>query len=124
MQDGLENPVYSIDTLPEQTMYIQNMVCAQMPYGGSIIRLDTSTNNGFSDDACTKWLRRSPRVTRLVQRGFGVVLRELFEIQNFYVENITFVCSLLMSTSTWHSNHHNGPGGYMSGELKSENINI
>jgi hypothetical protein len=45
-----------------------------------------------------------------------------FEIQNLYAKDITFACSLPMSTSTWHSDHRNGPGGYMSGELKSENI--
>jgi hypothetical protein len=33
-----------------------------------------------------------------------------------------FACSLPTSTSTWHSDHCSGPGGYMSGELKSENI--
>jgi hypothetical protein len=45
-----------------------------------------------------------------------------FEIWNLYVKNIMFVYSLPTSTSTWHSDHCNGPGGYMSGELKSENI--
>jgi hypothetical protein len=45
-----------------------------------------------------------------------------FKIWNLYAKNIMFVCSLPTSTSTWHSNHYNGPGGYMSGELKSENI--
>jgi hypothetical protein len=45
-----------------------------------------------------------------------------FEIRNLYAKNIMFACSLPMSTSTWRSDHRNGPGGYMSGELKSENI--
>jgi hypothetical protein len=45
-----------------------------------------------------------------------------FEIRNLYVKNIMFACSLPTSTSTWRSDHCNGPGGYMSGELKSENI--
>jgi hypothetical protein len=45
-----------------------------------------------------------------------------FEIWNLYAKNIMFACSLPMSTSTWRSNHRNRPGGYMSGELKSENI--
>jgi hypothetical protein len=45
-----------------------------------------------------------------------------FKIWNLYAKNITFACSLPMSTSTWHSEHCNRPGGYMSGELKSENI--
>jgi hypothetical protein len=34
-----------------------------------------------------------------------------------------FACSLPTSTSTWHSDHRIRPGGYMSGELKLENIN-
>jgi hypothetical protein len=46
-----------------------------------------------------------------------------FKIWNLYTKNIMFVCSLPTSTSTWHSDHRNGPGGYMSGELKLENIN-
>jgi hypothetical protein len=50
-------------------------------------------------------------------------VREFSEMWNLYVKNIIFVYWLPMSTSTWCSNHHNGPGGYMSGELRSENIN-
>jgi hypothetical protein len=46
-----------------------------------------------------------------------------FEIRNLYAKNITFACSLPTSTSTWRSDHRIGPGGYMSGEPKSENIN-
>jgi hypothetical protein len=49
--------------------------------------------------------------------------REFSEMWSLYVKNIMFVYSLPISTSTWHSNHCNGPGGYMSRELKSENIN-
>jgi hypothetical protein len=45
-----------------------------------------------------------------------------FEIWNLYVKNIIFVYSLPMSTSTWCSNYCNRPGGYMSRELKLENI--
>jgi hypothetical protein len=55
--------------------------------------------------------------------GFQSNSREFSKMQNLYAKNIMLACSLPMSTSTWHSNHHNGPGGYMSGELKSENIN-
>jgi hypothetical protein len=105
-------------------MHIQNMICIQMPYGGGIISHDASTNDEFGDDVSAKWVRRSPRVTRLVRRGFGVILREFFKIWNLYAKNIMFGCSLPTSTSTWHSDHHNGPGGYMSGELKLENINM
>jgi hypothetical protein len=47
-----------------------------------------------------------------------------FKIWNLYVKNIMFACSLPTSSSTWRSDHHIGPGGYMSGELKSENINM
>jgi hypothetical protein len=45
-----------------------------------------------------------------------------FEIRNLYAKNIMFACSLPTSTSTWHSDHCNRPGGYMSGELKLESI--
>jgi hypothetical protein len=54
--------------------------------------------------------------------GFWSIWMNNFESQNLYVKNIMFACSLPTSTSTWHSDHRNGPGGYMSGELKSENI--
>jgi hypothetical protein len=47
-----------------------------------------------------------------------------FKIQNMYVKNITFACSLPMSTSTCCSDYHIGPARYMGRELKSENINI
>jgi hypothetical protein len=53
---------------------------------------------------------------------FRSVWTNNFKIWNLYTKNIMFACSLPMSTSTWHSDHCNGPGGYMSGELKSENI--
>jgi hypothetical protein len=65
------------------------------------------------------------RITRSHPIGVGMFWRvctNKFEIQNLYAKNIMFVCSLPMSTSTQHSDYHNGPGGYMSGELKSENI--
>jgi hypothetical protein len=53
---------------------------------------------------------------------FWSICTDNFEMWNLYAKNITFACSLPTSTSTWHSEHRNGPGGYMSGELKSENI--
>jgi hypothetical protein len=56
--------------------------------------------------------------------GFWGIWMNNFEIWNFYVKNIIFACSLPMSTSTWHSDHGNRPGRYMSGELKLENIKI
>jgi hypothetical protein len=59
----------------------------------------------------------------LVRKGFGAILSEFSKIRKLYVKNIMFAYSLPMSTSTWHSDHCNRPGGYMSGELKSENIN-
>jgi hypothetical protein len=55
---------------------------------------------------------------------FRSVFEKVFKIWNLYAKNIIFAYSLLMSTSTWHSDHRNGPSGYMSGELKSENINM
>jgi hypothetical protein len=58
----------------------------------------------------------------LVQKGFGAILREFSEIWNLYAKHIIFAYSLPTSTSTWYSDHCNGSGGYMSGELNSENI--
>jgi hypothetical protein len=55
--------------------------------------------------------------------GFQSNSREISEMWNLYTKNIMFICSLLTSTSTWYSDYHNGPGRYMSRELKSENIN-
>jgi hypothetical protein len=65
------------------------------------------------------------RITKCYLIGleeFQSIWANNFKIQNLYAKNIMFACSLPMSTSTWHSDHHNGPGGYMSRELKSENI--
>jgi hypothetical protein len=53
---------------------------------------------------------------------FWSICTDNFKMRNLYAKNILFACSLPTSTSTWHSEHRNGPGGYMSGELKSENI--
>jgi hypothetical protein len=55
---------------------------------------------------------------------FQIIWVNNLKIQNVYVKNIMFVYSLPMSTSTWRSDYHIGPGGYMSGELKLENINM
>jgi hypothetical protein len=65
------------------------------------------------------------RITKcypISSEGFWSIWMNNFEIWNLYAKNIMFVCSLPMSTSTWHSDYCNGPSGYMSGELKSENI--
>jgi hypothetical protein len=69
-----------------------------------------------------RWPRGSPEVIRLVWGCFGSVCSDKIEIWNLYMKNIMFACSLPMSTSTCHSDHRNGSGGYMSRELKSENI--
>jgi hypothetical protein len=53
---------------------------------------------------------------------FWSIYTDNFEMRNLYAKHIMFACSLPTSTSTWRSKHHNRPGGYMSGELKSENI--
>jgi hypothetical protein len=55
---------------------------------------------------------------------FQSIWTNKFKIRNLYAKNITFACSLPTSTSTWRSDHRIWPGGYMSGELKSENINM
>jgi hypothetical protein len=65
------------------------------------------------------------RITRGHPIGLGIfwsICTHKFEIWNLYAKSIMFACSLPRLTSTWHSDHCNGPGGYMSGELKSENI--
>jgi hypothetical protein len=54
---------------------------------------------------------------------FQSISEDVFKIWNLYVKNIIFVCSLLTSSRTWYSDYCNGPGRYMSGELKPENIN-
>jgi hypothetical protein len=51
---------------------------------------------------------------------FWSVCTDNFGMRNLYAKNIMFAYSLPTSTSTWRSEHRNGPGGYMSGELKSE----
>jgi hypothetical protein len=65
------------------------------------------------------------RITRSYMIGLGIfwsICTNKLEIKNLYAKDIMFVCSLPTSTSTWYSNYHKGPGGYISGELKSENI--
>jgi hypothetical protein len=91
-----------------------------MPYGGSIISYNTSTNDRLSSNMCMRWLRGSLGVIRLVWKGFWSICNNNFEIQKLYAKNIMFACSLLTLTSTWHSNYCNGPGRYTSGELKLE----
>jgi hypothetical protein len=56
-------------------MQIQDALCAQIPYGGGIISYDIMTNDGFGKRHMYERPRRSPRVTRLVRRGFGVFER-------------------------------------------------
>jgi hypothetical protein len=53
-------------------MQIRDMLCTQIPYGGGIISYDIVTNDGFGKRHMYERPRRSPRVTRLVRRGFGV----------------------------------------------------
>jgi hypothetical protein len=70
-------------------------------------------------------IRMAGRITKyylIGSEGFQSIWTNNFEIQNLYATNIIFACSLPTSTSTWHSDHCNGPSGYMSGELKLENI--
>jgi hypothetical protein len=67
------------------------------------------------------------RITRGHAIGLGTfwsICTDKFKIWNLYAKNIMFACSLPTLTSTWHSDHCNGPGGYMSGELRSENIKL
>jgi hypothetical protein len=54
---------------------------------------------------------------------FRSIWTNKFKIRNLYAKSIMFAYSLPTSTSTWRSDHRIRPGGYMSRELKSENIN-
>jgi hypothetical protein len=110
------------NTLPELMMQIQDVLCTQIPYGGSIISHNTLTNDGLSGSICTRQPRGLPGVIQLVSGYSGSIWSHKIEIWNLYVKNIMFAYSLPTLTSTSHSDHHNRPGGYMSGELKSENI--
>jgi hypothetical protein len=56
-------------------MQIRDTLCAQMPYGGGIISYDIVTDDGFGKRHMYERPTRSPRVTRLVQRGFGAFER-------------------------------------------------
>jgi hypothetical protein len=56
-------------------MQIRDTLCAQMPHGGSIISYDIVMNDGFGKRHLYEWPRRSPRVIRLVQKGFGAFVR-------------------------------------------------
>jgi hypothetical protein len=98
------------------------MICAQMPYGGSIISHNILTNDGLSSKHMYKIAERITRRYPIGLRMFQSICTDKFEIWNLYAKHIIFICSLPTLTSTWHSDHHNGPGGYMSGELKLENI--
>jgi hypothetical protein len=103
-------------------MHIRKMICAEMPYGGGIISHEASTNDESGDDACAN-NEKIPKSHPIGSEGFRSNSREFSEMWNLYAKNIMFACSLTTSTSTWCSDYCNGPSGYMSGELKSENIN-
>jgi hypothetical protein len=64
-----------MNTSPELMTQIRDTLCAQMPYGGGIISYDIVTNDGFGKRHMDERPRRSPRVTRLVRRGFGAFER-------------------------------------------------
>jgi hypothetical protein len=59
----------------------------------------------------------------LVQKVVRIILREFSEIWKLYMKNIIFAYSQPTSMSTWYSDYGNGPAGYLTRELKSENIN-
>jgi hypothetical protein len=52
-------------------MQIRDILCAQMPYGGSIISYDIVTNDGFGKRDMYEWPRGSPSVIRLVRKSFA-----------------------------------------------------
>jgi hypothetical protein len=65
---------------------------------------------------------RIPRGYPISLGIFWSIYTNKFKIWNLYAKNIIFAYSLPTSTSTWHSDHCSRPGGYMSRELKLENI--
>jgi hypothetical protein len=75
----------------------------------------------------TTYVRTAEKVTKSYLIGseqFQSILTNNFKIRNLYTKNTMCVYSLPTSTSTWRSDHRIQPGGYMSGELKSDNINM
>jgi hypothetical protein len=73
------------------------------------MHLRMAEKNTKSHLICSEWFQSNPT--------------ECSEIWNLYVKNIIFAFSLPMSSSTWHCDHLNGPGRYLSVGLKLENIN-
>jgi hypothetical protein len=69
-------------------MQIRDTLCAQIPYEDSIISYDIVTNDGFGKQHMYKWPRRSPRVIRLVRRGFGAFVRILLK-SGIYMRKIS-----------------------------------
>jgi hypothetical protein len=49
------------------------MLCAEMPYRGSIISYDIVTNDGFGKRHIYEWPRGSLSVIQLAQIGFRVL---------------------------------------------------
>jgi hypothetical protein len=76
-----------------------------MPYGGSIIRYDIVTNNGFGKQHIYEWPRGSPSVIRLVQKGFRV-FGQIISKSGICMRKISCLHALYQrQTSTWHSDH-------------------
>jgi hypothetical protein len=70
-KNGLGNLMIRYEHFTRADNAIRDRLYAQMPYGGGIISYDIVTNEGFGKRHMYKWLRRLPRVTRLVRSSFG-----------------------------------------------------
>jgi hypothetical protein len=112
-----------MNTSPELMMHIRNVICAQMPYGGSIVSHDALTNDDVRRCHIYEMGEKITRSHRIGSERSQSISGKVFKMWKLYPKNVMFACSLPMSTSTWCSDHCNGPGAYMSGEFKSENIN-
>jgi hypothetical protein len=83
-----------MNTSPELMMQIRDTLCAQMPYGGSIISYDIVTNDGFGKRHMYEQPRGSPSVIRLVRKSFrafgriisksGICMQKISCLHAFY----------------------------------------
>jgi hypothetical protein len=69
-KNGSGNPKIRHEYFTRADDAIRDTLCAQMPYGGSIISYGIVTKEGFGKQHMYEWPRRSPRVTQLVRSSF------------------------------------------------------
>jgi hypothetical protein len=69
-------------------MQIRDILCAQIPYGGSIINYDIVMNDGFGKQHMYEQPRGSPRIIQLVWRGFRV-FGQIISKSGICIQNIS-----------------------------------